>query len=250
METCSDVQGLVIQRYKPFLEKLANLHSFKRKINETWKFLRHWILGRVSREKEFFFGFEEPEFVHDKQYLKTLDINSEDVQNLVIKIEPDLILTFGCSILKNDTFFSIPNFGIINLHGGIVPNYRGVDNVYWSLYNCKPQHAGATIHYIDRTIDTGSYLAHVYPPVELSDDEYYLFNKTIKYGIDLFIKIMRDFDKAFVKLEGKLQDCKGHLYQEKDRTIFTDLKVFRYLRNPGIQYTRTKVDTRYYYNRL
>ena len=53
---------------------------------------------------------------------------------------------------------------MVNLHGGLSPEYRGADCTFWALYNGEPENVGCTLHYINEGIDTGDLIAHISPP--------------------------------------------------------------------------------------
>lgn len=84
---------------------------------------------------------------------------------------------------------------IINIHPGILPQYRGVNPVNWSLKNKEKFH-GVTIHEIDKGIDTGSIISQVkfsiYPETEEVIDVY---QRTLKYGWLLFKDTIDRIDK-------------------------------------------------------
>ena len=243
-----NIEALVVQRAVPVYRQLIGHRGLKRRINEFYKYLRTIYKRKVFKERRFF-GEQSWRFHYNKRIVDILDINNIRVEKVVEEIFPDLILTFGCGILKKDTFFEKSTNGIINLHSGIVPDYRGVDNVYWCLHNDEPSQIGATIHYIVRHIDMGDILAQVYPSINTTDDELTLFNKTILSGIDSFKKVISDFERNGKKLVGTKQSYRGQLYQEKDRTVFTDFKVERFLVNGGLKKALRKEKKEIFYQR-
>jgi methionyl-tRNA formyltransferase len=99
----------------------------------------------------------------------------------VTAFAPDLILTIRYGAILKSPVIRIPRFGVLNLHSGLLPAYRGVLAVFRALLNGDSE-IGCTLHYIsDGTIDTGdvigvervpvskdrSLLAHIlslYPP--------------------------------------------------------------------------------------
>jgi methionyl-tRNA formyltransferase len=96
-------------------------------------------------------GFEILDYqgkINDKVFLSQIKNYNFD---LIISIR------FG-QIFKNE-ICKIPRYGIINLHSGILPNYRGVLASFWSILN-NEKTLGTTLHYInDATIDTGNIIA-------------------------------------------------------------------------------------------
>jgi len=68
--------------------------------------------------------------------------------------------------------------GVINLHGGLSPEYRGADCTFWALHNQEPEKIGCT--YITLCgIDTGNIIAHVSPEIKETDDELTLFWRAV-----------------------------------------------------------------------
>jgi len=100
-------------------------------------------------EAQFFFGDSKPKL--DRPDLVTLvpHINDPHAVELVDRLKPDVIAVFGTSLIR-DPLLSRGRLGIINLHGGLSPKYRGVDCTFWALYNGEPEQIGCTVHFIDR----------------------------------------------------------------------------------------------------
>ena len=64
----------------------------------------------------------------------------------------DLGIILGARILSKEVINSF-NIGIINMHAGILPNNRGLDNVQWAIKDNLPQ--AVTLHLINEEIDRG-----------------------------------------------------------------------------------------------
>ncbi len=95
------------------------------------------------------------EFYQDKKTITYANVNSQEAIFDFQEFAPDLILSirFG-QIFKNE-LINIPRFGVLNLHSGKLPDYRGVMASFWGILNGEKK-LGATLHYIlDDTIDTG-----------------------------------------------------------------------------------------------
>ena len=68
------------------------------------------------------------------------------------KYNPDYIILGGARILKEHVIKST-KFGILNSHPAILPKYRGLDCVAWTIL--ENDSVGATVHYIDPGVDSG-----------------------------------------------------------------------------------------------
>jgi methionyl-tRNA formyltransferase len=83
------------------------------------------------------------------------DVKSVENLDFISSLKPDLILSVRYGKIFGNEFLKIPTHGVINLHSGKLPNYRGVLAVFRALMNGDSE-INATLHYIDdKTIDTG-----------------------------------------------------------------------------------------------
>ncbi|MBP7216242.1 MAG: hypothetical protein KBA46_03045 [Candidatus Omnitrophica bacterium] len=88
---------------------------------------------------------------------QTDNINSSEISDLLRSLQPDVIVVVGTRKLKKEIFSCAKN-GAINLHGGILPYYRGADSVFWALWNNDPHNIGVTIHMVEEGLDCGNIL--------------------------------------------------------------------------------------------
>ncbi len=94
----------------------------------------------------------------EKEKLTTVpSINSEEGQNLLKKLNPDIVVIVTHRILSKKTL-KLTKARFINIHAGITPLYRGLHGGYWALINNDTEHCGVTVHLVDEGIDTGGIL--------------------------------------------------------------------------------------------
>ena len=94
------------------------------------------------------------------------DINSESGLARFAATEPQLVLSIRYGTILRDRVIRIPQRGVLNLHSGRLPDYRGIMATFWALLNDE-SHIGTTLHTIDSTgIDAGSILAETTLPVQ------------------------------------------------------------------------------------
>lgn len=83
-------------------------------------------------------------------------------------INPDLVLIFGCGMIRGDLAKVLPD-RTINLHLGISPRYRGAATLFWPFYFLEPQWAGCTFHKIVYEPDAGDILHQCVPNLDRGD---------------------------------------------------------------------------------
>lgn len=68
--------------------------------------------------------------------------------------DEDLVIGFGSSYITASTLQRMKH-GFLNLHTGILPDYRGVKSEFWTLYQADHNRAGWTLHYMTPKLDEG-----------------------------------------------------------------------------------------------
>jgi methionyl-tRNA formyltransferase/L-amino acid N-acyltransferase YncA len=86
----------------------------------------------------------------------------------VCALDPDLILVNSYSMLIRPEILAIPRFGALNIHGALLPQYRGCNPTQWALLNDETE-TGVTMHYMDAHFDTGDIIAQRRVPIHFED---------------------------------------------------------------------------------
>jgi methionyl-tRNA formyltransferase len=102
-------------------------------------------------------------------------------------LRPDLLLVWSYSMILPQALIDIPRLGAVNVHGGLLPEYRGGHVLQWALINGEAE-TGVTLHYIDAGIDTGPLIAQTRFPIQAHDDAASLQRQIKTRGQDLLIK--------------------------------------------------------------
>jgi methionyl-tRNA formyltransferase len=84
-------------------------------------------------------------------------------------LQPDLGVIVGTYILQ-ESVFSIPTQGCVNLHTGKVPEYRGAAPGFWEMYNGESS-VGITIHRVVAAVDAGNVLLQEVFPFDSAPEE-------------------------------------------------------------------------------
>jgi len=89
---------------------------------------------------------------HGIPMLTVSDHNGPATATALSQLEPDIIVLGGAGIIKRH-IFSKPKIGTLNVHPGLLPEYRGQSVVPWAIWN--GDELGATAHFVDGGLDTG-----------------------------------------------------------------------------------------------
>lgn len=194
---------------------------------KVWRWLRDRRRYSGNQEAAFYFGNTSPKLDCPQLVREVPHINHSEVIKLADQLNPDLIAVFGTSLIRGE-LLNKGRLGIVNLHGGLSPEYRGSDCTFWALYNQEPEKVGCTIHYIDAGIDTGRLIAHVSPEIQPDDDELTLFWRAVKESAKVYAELMKLLARG--ETVGAPQPGKGRLYQVKQRGLHHEKKVDQLLK--------------------
>ena len=136
--------------------------------------------------------------------LNFIELNNFD-NNCFEKLESlkvDIFIVVAFRILP-EKFLSIPNICSINLHGSILPQYRGAAPIQWALMN-GDKVTGASVFKIEKHVDSGKIISQKKIVIEDSDNFYSLSEKLSYLGAEILIDALNKFQEN--RIEYKEQD--------------------------------------------
>jgi methionyl-tRNA formyltransferase len=163
----------------------------------------------------------------------TPGIGSSITKSFLLEANADLGISLGNSYIPR-SIFSIPKWGMINIHHEILPEYQNAQSVIWQLYNGSMQ-TGFTIHKIDEHIDTGSIIYQEKIKIDfkdtLSQTVTYTLARVYEASAEALVKVLANFN--FYNSNAKSQGM-GRIYTTPSLKEFTKIyRQFRRLRSSG-----------------
>lgn len=147
---------------------------FRRKMKKVMKvgplgflnYLRiaHWQGENVSN----YLNTERLDFQAKRfgiRFEKTPTINCQKTMELITEADAELGVLLGTGYVARRVF-SIPKFGMINIHSEVLPQFRGAPSILWQIYEGSLE-TGYAIHQVDSHFDTGNILYQEKMPIEL-----------------------------------------------------------------------------------
>jgi len=123
--------------------------------------------------------------------------NAPDFVRHVRELAPDLIVSYSAPQIIKAELLSIPRHGIINVHGSLLPDFRGCLPSFWYLY-CGETHGGATVHYMSAKIDDGDIIEQASVDLSGCRSMFDLMKKTKRLGGELMVQAIRDIQNGSV----------------------------------------------------
>lgn len=100
-------------------------------------------------------GVPLPEFSRERsiEYIEVEDLNGTEAEAILRRLAPQLLVLAGTPILRPN-ILAVPVKGTLNVHMGILPQFRGRNVAEWAVFLDAP--VGLTVHYVDPGVDTGA----------------------------------------------------------------------------------------------
>ena len=104
------------------------------------------------------------------------DPNTPDMQQRLAELQPDFIFSFYYRSLLGAPLLSAARLGALNMHGSLLPRYRGRAPVNWAILHGERE-TGATLHYMVERADAGDIVDQLAVPILQNDDARAVFGK-------------------------------------------------------------------------
>lgn len=133
--------------------------------------------------------------------------NSEETQRAFKETGADIGLSLGNGYISKKVF-SIPKYGMLNIHHELLPQFQNAQSIIWQLYNGSAE-TGYTIHKIDKHIDTGEIVLQEKLPITfrdtLADTVSFNYAALFDASVQGLLRIFGNFDQYFsnAKAQGK-----------------------------------------------
>jgi len=115
------------------------------------------------------------------------NLNSPEAIAHIRQWEPDLLVVHATGILKATTY-GLAGTAALNIHCGVLPEYRGHASTFHALSRGDTGNLGVTVHHVAPTVDTGRAIAVARVPFESTDDETTIWCKAFAAGTDVVLR--------------------------------------------------------------
>ncbi len=136
----------------------------------------------------------QPEKIKDEDFVKVLkDLNA------------DLFVVVAYGQLLSEQVLNIPKYGCINVHGSLLPKYRGAAPIQWAIINGEEK-TGVTIQYMEKGLDSGDMILKEEIIIEKTETYKTLYDKMSIVGADALIKAIELIETGNVNAEKQNHD--------------------------------------------
>jgi methionyl-tRNA formyltransferase len=158
---------------------------------------------------------------HNVKFFRTHSITQPATLDFLRHEQPDVIITLMHQIVKGE-LLGIAKKGIINIHPGLLPQFRGIQPYFWALSE-GAQMTGASLHFIeDEGVDTGALLAQIAFPIPEKTSVSLLYYLTARAAGELLPSMLKLLDENNVDVKPQMA-TEGHYYRFPDQAAFNRL---------------------------
>ena len=157
------------------------------------------LMGWNEKHKVFFFDYldskkiEHSNLKFDIPKVHVHNINSAKSVNVIKSLNPDIMITRASAILS-EKIFKIPRISTLNVHFGIIPEFRGGGN-FNAIRNNNFKDIGVSVHCIDKGIDTGSLIYQERIELDVNENFGSIGAKSLICGTSLLMKTLEYLEK-------------------------------------------------------
>lgn len=147
--------------------------------------------------------------------LKTADAQAE-----LAALQPDLLVVVAYGLLLPKAVLEIPRFGCINVHGSLLPRWRGAAPVQRAIA-AGDRETGVTIMQMDVGLDTGDMLYKVHTPINSDDTGGSLHDRLATLGAQALVQVLDDLPEFLAGREQQddAQACYAHKLRKDEGEI-------------------------------
>lgn len=149
---------------------------------------------------------------HDIPVYQPENFKSDEAKQELADLNADIMVVVAYGLLLPQVVLDTPKLGCINVHGSILPRWRGAAPIQRSIW-AGDADTGVTIMQMDIGLDTGDMLKIATLPIEASDTSASMYEKLAGLGPDALIDCLADI--ATGKAEPVKQDDEFANYAKK-----------------------------------
>lgn len=172
----------------PSLENIAKVHTVQAVFTQPDKPVgRKMILTppdvKVCAEK-----LEIPVY-------QPVKLKDSDSYEIIKELNPDVIVVVAYGQILPENILNIPKYGCINVHGSLLPKYRGAAPIQWSVLN-GDKVTGVTTMYMEKGLDTGDILETKEYEIGINDTAGEVFDTLAEMGGKLILDTLEKAEKG------------------------------------------------------
>jgi methionyl-tRNA formyltransferase len=134
---------------------------------------------------------------HGVPWKRADDVNAPAFLDQLHKQTPDVVVSVSCPQIFRRTLIALPPNGILNIHGAVLPHYRGVMPSFWMLANGEKR-AGVSIYLVNEQIDAGELCAQEVFDIHPGESLDAFLQRSKKIAAELLLKTLARMESGVI----------------------------------------------------
>lgn len=155
---------------------------------------------------------------HDIPVFQPNTLKSEDEQARLRELAPEVIIVVAYGKLLPKAVLDIPPHGCINVHGSLLPRWRGAAPIQWAVI-AGDEMAGVTTMQMAEGLDTGDMLLTYETKVGEKETAGELFDRLAQSGAELLTQTLVKLDEIEPRPQDDAQSCYAHMLDKQMAVI-------------------------------
>ena len=155
---------------------------------------------------------------HDIPVFQPNTLKNEDEQARLRELAPEVIIVVAYGKLLPKAVLDIPPHGCINVHGSLLPRWRGAASIQWAVI-AGDEMAGVTTMQMAEGLDTGDMLLTYETKVGEKETAGELFDRLAQSGAELLTQTLVKLDEITPRPQDDAQSCYAHMLDKQMAVI-------------------------------
>lgn len=155
---------------------------------------------------------------HDIPVFQPNTLKNEDEQARLRELAPEVIIVVAYGKLLPKAVLDIPPHGCINVHGSLLPRWRGAAPIQWAVI-AGDEMAGVTTMQMAEGLDTGDMLLIYETKVGEKETAGELFDRLAQSGAELLTQTLVKLDEITPRPQDDAQSCYAHMLDKQMAVI-------------------------------
>lgn len=155
---------------------------------------------------------------HDIPVFQPNTLKNEDEQARLRELAPEVIIVVAYGKLLPKAVLDIPPHGCINVHGSLLPRWRGAAPIQWAVI-AGDEMAGVTTMQMAEGLDTGDMLLTYETKVGEKETAGELFDRLAQSGAELLTQTLVKLDEIEPRPQDDAQSCYAHMLDKQMAVI-------------------------------
>ena len=138
---------------------------------------------------------KELALAHDLPVCQPEKMRDGTAYEQVRALAPDILVVVAYGRILPDDILALPKYGAVNVHGSLLPRYRGAAPIQWAVLN-GDKITGVSTMYLASEMDTGDVIYTAETEIGEFETSGELFDRLMLMGADLLARTLRDIESG------------------------------------------------------